>query len=74
MCSVFIFHNAGHEEFIKLIPLNLYNVCSVSGRGGLSSYTVGLFSAVGGYHENCGGYLEYRGGCSVLLVEKSVVI
>ena len=24
--------------------------------------TVGVFSTVGGYHDKCGGYLEYRGG------------
>ena len=24
-----------------------------------------MFSTVGGYHDKCGGYLEYRGGCSV---------
>ena len=27
--------------------------------------TVGVFSTVGGYHDKCEGYLEYRGGCSV---------
>ena len=26
--------------------------------------TVGVFSTVGGYHDKCGGYLEYRGGLS----------
>ena len=26
--------------------------------------TVGVFSTVGGYHDKCGGYLEYL-GCSV---------
>ena len=24
--------------------------------------TVGVFSTVGGYHDKCGGYLEYRWG------------
>ena len=31
--------------------------------------TMGVFSTMGGYHplkfEYCGGYHEYRGGCSV---------
>ena len=28
--------------------------------------TVGdILSTVGEYHDKCGGYLEYRGGCSV---------
>ena len=24
-----------------------------------------MFSTVGGYHDKCGGYLEYRGECSI---------
>ena len=28
----------------------------------------------GGYHNACGGYYEYRGGCSVPWGEKSFVI
>ena len=28
----------------------------------------------GGYHDACGGYHEYRGGCSVPWGEKSFVI
>ena len=24
-----------------------------------------VFSTLEGYHDKCGGYLEYRGGCSV---------
>ena len=27
--------------------------------------TVGGVQYRGGYHDKCGGYLEYRGGCSV---------
>ena len=28
--------------------------------------TVGGVQYRGGYHDKCGGYLEYHGGCSVL--------
>ena len=40
----------------------LYNVCAVPW-GVLS--TVGVFSTVGDIMSTVGGYLEYRGGCSV---------
>ena len=40
---------------IRLKMNTLYNVCS----------TVGVLRTVEGYHEYCGGYLEYDGRCSV---------
>ena len=40
----------------------LYNVCAVPW-GVLS--TMGVFSTVGDIMSTVGGYLEYRGGCSV---------
>ena len=42
--------------FISIFAKVLYNVCSVHR---------GVFSTLGGYHDECGGYLEYFGGCSV---------
>ena len=39
--------------------------------GGIMMHVGDILSTVGdvqyrvGYHDNCGGYLEYRGGCSV---------
>ena len=38
----------------------LYNVCAVPWGDILS--TVGGVQYRGGYHDKCGGYLEYRGG------------
>ena len=58
------------NEWIKLFRNTLYNVCAVPetpcitcvqyhGGGGGGSRG---FSIVGGYHDACGGYLEYHGG------------
>ena len=47
------FYEMCHFMVLDRPILTLYNVC------------VGVFSTVGEYHDVCGEYLEYRGGCSV---------